>query len=281
MHIAPLPPAGWRPLARALLKRPSAAALPTGGISRSFECGPLDPVHVERYNALLGFRAGQTPITYFYLLAQRAHLEAMLSPSFPFRIAGLVHLGNDITVHALPDPGRPLTFRLTVHEPPPSKSGAVFVDLRGAFEQDDELAIACASRLLARRGRSIGVTSPKEEPVPKAWPEVARWHLPLDEGRRYARVSGDFNPIHLWRWSARLFGFERPIIHGMHTAARAVAAIESVTGAAVRTVSVRFRRPIEIGSDVTLQFEANAGEFEVWSGGRQAALGKVEGGSEQ
>src|SRR6266487_1403229 len=46
------------------------------------------------------------------------------------------------------------------------------------------------------------------------------WELPADLGRRYAAVSGDRNPIHLYRLTAWLFGFRRPIAHGMWAAAR-------------------------------------------------------------
>ena len=38
-----------------------------------------------------------------------------------------------------------------------------------------------------------------------------RWRLPADQGRRYAAVSGDYNPIHLYGWAARPFGFKQPI----------------------------------------------------------------------
>jgi hypothetical protein len=36
-------------------------------------------------------------------------------------------------------------------------------------------------------------------------------------GIGYAMVLGDFNPIHLSKWSAKLFGFKKHIIHGMCT----------------------------------------------------------------
>ena len=48
---------------------------------------------------------------------------------------------------------------------------------------------------------------------------------PRDIGRRYGRVTGDLNPIHLSALSARLFGFRRAIAHGMWTKARALAAL--------------------------------------------------------
>ena len=53
------------------------------------------------------------------------------------------------------------------------------------------------------------------------------WRLPADLGRRYAAVSGDHNPIHLYPLTAKAFGFPRQIAHGMWTKARCVAAMEN------------------------------------------------------
>jgi acyl dehydratase len=55
---------------------------------------------------------------------------------------------------------------------------------------------------------------------------VARWWVPADAGRRYAPLSGDWNPIHLNALAARLFGFRRAIAHGMWVKARCLAALE-------------------------------------------------------
>ena len=61
---------------------------------------------------------------------------------------------------------------------------------------------------------------------PDATPDLtATWSLPEDLGRRFAKVAGDRNPIHMYWWTARLFGFRRPIIHGMWTLARCMAAL--------------------------------------------------------
>lgn len=43
-----------------------------------------------------------------------------------------------------------------------------------------------------------------------------------DTGRRFAAVVKDYNPIHLFTWSARLFGFRRAICHGMYVGALAL-----------------------------------------------------------
>jgi hypothetical protein len=75
----------------------------------------------------------------------------------------------------------------------------------------------------------------------------AIWHIGPQVGPAYARVSGDHNPIHTSRLGARLFGFPRPIAHGMWTKARCLAALEGRLPEAF-TVDVAFKLPITLPS---------------------------------
>jgi acyl dehydratase len=96
---------------------------------------------------------------------------------------------------------------------------------------------------------------PRAEP-PSSWDEVARWHLRADAGRRYAAVSGDWNPIHLWSWTARPFGFRRPILHGFCTQAMVAHALieHALDGdpAALRRLRIAFRTPLPLPSTARL-----------------------------
>ncbi|MEX0836551.1 MAG: MaoC/PaaZ C-terminal domain-containing protein, partial [Nitriliruptor sp.] len=109
----------------------------------------------------------------------------------------------------------------------------------------DDLVWSSTSTYL-RRGDD-GDESVTEADLPLEPPEEstegARWKVPGDTGRRYAAVSGDRNPIHLSPLTSRLFGFPKPIAHGMWTAARALAAIEDrVPATGVQTL--RFGKPL-------------------------------------
>jgi acyl dehydratase len=101
----------------------------------------------------------------------------------------------------------------------------------------------------APRSTARGEGDPRGEP-PARWDEVERWRLRGDAGRRYAAVSGDYNPIHLWGWTARPFGFRRPILHGFCTEAMvAHALIRHRLGgdpAALRRLRIAFRAPLPL-----------------------------------
>ena len=105
-------------------------------------------------------------------------------------------------------------------------------------------------------------TGPEGEP-PEAWEELVRWSLRGDAGRRYARASGDYNPIHLWPWTARPFGFRRPILHGFATAAMVAHALaaERLGGdpAALTRRRVAFRAPVPLPSRIRLLLGESGG----------------------
>ena len=84
---------------------------------------------------------------------------------------------------------------------------------------------------------------------PEVRPAAIVWRLPGDLGRRYAAVSGDRNPIHLYPLTAKALGFPRQIAHGMWSKARCVAALENRLPDAVR-VDVAFKKPILLPGSV-------------------------------
>lgn len=83
-----------------------------------------------------------------------------------------------------------------------------------------------------------------------------------DDGFRYAAICADYNPIHLWAWSAKLFGFRQPIQHGMLLAERCLPFVLQRLQGTVQPVfsncvegslcwSVTFRKPMYVPGTAT------------------------------
>ncbi|GAB5031598.1 maoc like domain protein [Nannochloropsis oceanica] len=74
-----------------------------------------------------------------------------------------------------------------------------------------------------------------------------------DTGRRFAEVVQDYNPIHLFTVTARLFGFKRAICHGMYVGSLAMEEAMDVwrgevgKGEGVMEADVKFIRPCFVG----------------------------------
>jgi acyl dehydratase len=78
---------------------------------------------------------------------------------------------------------------------------------------------------------------------------VVHWKLAGDLGRRYAAVSGDRNPIHLYPLTAKAFGFPTTIAHGMWTLARSLSAVQNRLPSSFVN-EAEFRKPILLPSTV-------------------------------
>lgn len=277
----PLPRAGVGLLWQVFLKRRARDPdQPAQVPATVFTCAAPLPQQLARYQDLLGFAPGSLPLTWYYLPIQRAHLATMLAPAFPFRLPGMVHVEQALAEHLEPEPGSPLRFLTTVRIEAPSASGARFVLLETSVWQGERRVLDCASKYLAMAGRRSGAGRPRRQEAP-AGPELGGWRLGRGEGRAYARVSGDWNPIHLSGWTARLFGLEAPIIHGMHSVAKALALLEARQGRRVRQLSVRFRAPVPLGSMVVMLGAPGSAAFALVCDGRLAVEGSVDHGFPQ
>jgi len=218
----------------------------------------VDRDHLAEYARTCGFPVGDAlPPTYPHVLAFPLQVELMARRSFPLPLPGLVHVRNTITVHRAIDAAEPLTARVHAERLRAHPKGAQ-VDLVARVDAAGDVVWEGRSTYLAR-----GATAPEGAPEPPgptgpgdAAP-VATWRVDAGTGRRYARVSGDVNPIHLHPWTAKAFGFPRAIAHGMWTAARAIASLQGRLPDALG-YDVVFGKPLLLPSTVRLH-TASAG----------------------
>ncbi len=84
--------------------------------------------------------------------------------------------------------------------------------------------------------------------------ELAFFRLGADAGLDFAKLTGDFNPVHWVPAYAKSFGFRNVILHGFGTMARAIEALNrrQFAGAVDRltSVEVRFTKPLVLPAQV-------------------------------
>ncbi|GGJ97659.1 MaoC family dehydratase [Pseudomonas matsuisoli] len=253
----PAPPALPVMYLQAALRRSvTGRALPDRGLRCSLE---VDPQHLSRYRELCGHADdGTLPPTYPHVLAFPLQMHLLTANDFPFPLLGLVHLENRIRVMRPLDTRGP--FRVSVisenlHAHP---RGAAF-DLIARLEDAEGLLWEGTSRLLCR-GTTPGTAGrERRQRRAAALSEIAHWSVPADIGRAYARVSGDYNPIHLSPLTARLFGFDRPIAHGLWNKARVLAAMADRLPKSGYEVEACFHRPLVLPGEAHLM-AGDAGE---------------------
>ncbi len=198
--------------------------------------------HVQAYAEVCGFEPRQTlPFTYPHLLAFPLHMGIMTDPSFPFPAIGTVHVGNSITRHRPISASERLDVSATASNLRAHPKGRAF-DLVTTVTSAGETVWESTSSYL-RVAASDPDARTDGEPFDLVQGTGIVWKLPGDLGRRYASVSGDHNPIHLYPLTAKAFGFPRQIVHGMWSKARCVAAMANRLPDAAR-VEVELKKPI-------------------------------------
>jgi acyl dehydratase len=240
---------------RTLLSRKPTLSHPDRPLTRIEVAGrrvSMPENRLEAYLAVCGSSGTElaVPPLYPQVFAMPLHLKILTSNAFPVRPLGVVHLRNVVRQTGPVPLQEPLDFETAL-------SSKRDVDAGQEYDIDSRCSVAgqavweAKTTFLVRRpahevkGRpprppSVKGTTPDFEPVPVDVPE--------DIGRRYARCSGDYNPIH---WNARTagwFGFRKAIAHGMWSlAATLVAAKRDVYTQPVE-IEARFSAPIYLPS---------------------------------
>ena len=244
-------PAGGPLLARSLARigaRPrKVSALPEARVT--VKGHRQDAGRLARYDAVCGFTLRDAvPPTWLHVLTFSLQLALMSRREFPFGLAGLVHVSNDMTLLRPVGLGDELDLSVGAADLTPHRRGATFT-LIGEARVGEGLVWRGTSTYLARGVATDGEAVRPERLDEPDTRDSQAWRLPADLGRRYAAVSGDVNPIHLSPLAARAFGFPRTIVHGMWTHARALAALEGRLPSAYR-VRVDFTKPILLPGQV-------------------------------
>lgn len=249
----------------------------------------IDQANLSDYRKICGFmNDGRVPATYFAVLSQTLQMNMMAKPDFPFAMLGLVHLENSVTQHRVIFDTETVRMSVQLDNLRAHDKGQQFDFVTTVFV-GEELVWQGVSTYLSRQKKSKQspqAAKPKETITPvKLDASEGGLSLPIevqeDIGRRYAFVSGDFNPIHLHPLSARAFGFPKAIAHGMWTKARALAVIaRSFELPAAFQVQVSFRQPVFLPSTIELVTDAPDAlgiEFGLYSkdGKKTHALGTI------
>lgn len=267
-----------------------APVLPENTLRKEIQ---INTVHCERYNKAVNWKLGIASVihpNYLQVLTLPMQLEMMIKEPFPFKPMGLVHLANHIEVNYLPEQNAKLLLQTSFNGLTWHKNGWVFALLSEGFV-NGKTAISATSYYLSRQRHAqttkntdlmsdvnIDEANSKTKVAQKNASDMpiinevlppfdisSDMNFPLGIGRHYARVSGDFNPIHLTRWTAKLMGFKQAIAHGMYSKALCISEVlkkemENRKGALAQTpmqFSTQFMQPIYLPTNCELNINSD------------------------
>ena len=232
------------------------------------------------YMRVTGLRAetGMLPITLLQVLAGSLHLKMLADARVPRSALGLVHLKNVFEQLGELPAGAQWQLRCTlapVHSSDGKLTGVQLItqahtsgELRWRSTLDAVWPLP--KKRIAKDAHHAGRSAGQAEQSAEG--SLHTLFVPGDTGRRYAWVSGDYNPIHMHAATARLFGFPKPIAHGMWTVARVLSAFET---SKARRVEARFKRPLMLPGSVGLR-ASGEGNASLWCGSPDGAKTYLE-----
>jgi len=200
------------------------------------------------------------PVTYPHVLAFPMHMAVMTHKQFPLKLLGLIHVRNQITQHRAIGQDETLRLEVRVGGHRETSKGVEF-DLTTRVHDSQNQRVWEEIGTMLSRQKTSQASDDKGNSKKTQHDEMrfkgehsSDWQIPADIGRRYARAAGDYNPIHLSPYTAKLFGFPRAIATGMWTKARAAAQLTPQLEQDAYTLSLAFKKPIFLPSKARFDY---------------------------
>ncbi|MDY6946485.1 MAG: MaoC/PaaZ C-terminal domain-containing protein [Pseudomonadota bacterium] len=228
----------------------------------------LSTSHIQRYREVCAVPASAQglPPAYLHVLAMPLHMQLFVVKNFPVKVLGLIHLRNTIRVLAPVDERAPLKLRVYFETMRVTDYGQEY-DFTTSYEQSGTVVWEEVSTMFAR-----GTSGPKEgskRPViersghPETGVATDTLEIADNTGWRYARVSGDFNPIHLTARTAQMFGFKQAVAHGMWSMGRCLASAALHIPNMKIQIDTQFKLPVYIPSQALARTWSVAGGADI------------------
>lgn len=202
----------------------------------------VDAARVQAYEAVCDVNGhGALPPLMPQILFLGSMARLLCHPELPLSPLGVVHIRQQARILAPITPGQGLDLETRLAAARRTARG-VELDVDTRVTRGGELVWEGTATLLSR---NAATRSRAEAARPDATVrEGVDVEAADDIGRRYARVSGDVNPHHLYPWTARPFGYRLPIAHGMWTMAFLLGFADPLQLAPPVRLDASFKRPL-------------------------------------
>jgi len=224
----------------------------------------IQPGRVAQYARVCGFSPDEdtVPVTFCQTLFTSLMGHYFTSGFFPASPMGLIHVRQMCERIQPLRSGEIVDLFLAMDSAETVEKG-LEITFRQQVSANGELVWKGSSTFLLKRKGYRGQKKEKEAEEEPRFSRLSSFDVPSGTGRRYAAVSGDYNPHHISGIAAKLMGFKTPIAHGMWTMARCAAEIETLFDSETEKqefqVTASFKKPVFMPSRVTLSCRRDAG----------------------
>lgn len=228
-----------------------------------------DMQRLEAFNRMFGYAGAYVPSTYWHTRLFGVRIALAARREFPFPLPGMVHFTDSIRQYEPILPTDALRMecglgRFLTHE-----KGTAFETLTKLYRNGHLVWEENTVNLYIGKIRLGETEYVGHEFAELQNPLTEELRIPGNMGRKYARISGDFNPIHISTLGAKMFGFKRKLMHGWY-GLNHILAQHPEKMEAPHEIYAAFKRPLLLPghvltkqekTDVQIRFEiANAKE---------------------
>lgn len=180
-------------------------------------------------------------------------------PSFPVSPLGVVHIRTILTQHKELKAGMKLNYQIDMKGHRSTDKGMEVDFVIKASLETGEVVWNCIETMLSRKRGAGGRKKPAPVDGAAAEPKFdgsVTFRVAENTGRRYAAVVGDYNPHHMHKIPAMLFGFPKPIAHGQWSLEHSIAQLQAA-GIDARPpfkIDCNFKLPIFMPGSVLLRW---------------------------
>lgn len=222
----------------------------------------IERKHLNLFHELCGIpRDARESISILYphVLVLSLQMVVLTHPLFPLPIWKVLQIRNRLLQHRPLKVDSLLDIHVRVAGQRVLEKG-VEVDLATMIHTDGEVAWESLNTFYYR-GSFGHAEAPSQWAESPGIPEsvMDRWRVTQGGGWGFGEVSGDYNPVHLWDWYAKLLGFGRAFFHPQRVLGQCLARLPRLDVDQRQQLDVWLKGPIPYGADVTLRASTDNG----------------------
>lgn len=214
----------------------------------------VDGAAADDYSHLTGLAGHPVwPLLYPQMVAFRLQMAVLTHRAFPLPIWNALQIRNHLVLHRLFDRSAQLDFESSLGVQRIVEKGAE-IDLRTTARIAEGLAWESTNTFYYRgQYGTAGKAAPGAAAPEVDAPVAERWSLPEGGRLRCARLTGDYNPLHLADGYARRFGFREAFLHPQRVIGQCLARLPRPMAALPLQLEVWLKGPFAYGAAVELR----------------------------
>ncbi len=206
------------------------------------------------------------PFLYFHVVGFRLHMALLTHPAFPVPIWKMLQVRNALVQHRRLRRSDSVDFELRLAAIRVVDKG-MEADVSMSVAESGALAWESLNTFYARGAFGPATATRELSPAEPGGPAIAAWVTPTHGALRFARLTGDYNGLHLSDFYAKRLGFGRASLHAQRVLGACLAHLPGPDWEAPCRMEAWIKGPIGYGVPGSLRASELPGgyDFAFWT----------------